>query len=170
MKKMKMAGLGLAVVCAFICLTSETVAIAGTNFSGQWVLNTGKSELGQFGGRGSATKMTVTADAAGMSVEKTTDGQNGETKTTDKLTFDGKETSNTFFGTNTKQSTTKWSDDGKTLNVTWKASIDNNGQKFDLTGSEAWSLSADGATLTIVANTSFNGNASATKLVYDKAK
>jgi len=168
-KKMKTAGLGLAVVCAFICLTSEKLNMAA-NFSGQWTLNTTKSELGQYGARMAATKMTVVADANGMSVEKTTNGQNGETKVTDKITFDGKENSNAFFGTNTRQSTSKWSDDGKTQTTTWKASMENNGQKFDLSGSETWSLSADGATLTLTNSTSFGGQANTTKQVYDKAK
>jgi len=170
-KKMKTAGLGLAVVCAFISLSSARLVNAGTNFSGQWVLNTSKSDLGQFGARMSAPKMSVTADANGMTVEKTINGQNGEAKTTDKLTFDGKESSNPFFGTSTKVSTTKWSDDGKTLNVTWKASIDYNGTTTTLSGTEAWTLSADGAILTIASTSVFGANpAVATKLVYDKAK
>jgi len=165
-----MAGLSLAVICTFICLTSETAVNAGVDFSGQWVLNTTKSELGQNGGRMAATKMKVTADANGMSVDKTRAGQNGETTTTDKLTFDGKENSNVFFGTNTRQSTSKWSDDGKTLTTTWKASMEFNGTKTELSGSEVWTLSADGATLTIAATTNFGGNANTTKQVYDKAK
>ncbi len=168
-KKFKYAGLSL-LVFAFICLTGETLISAATDFSGQWTLNTSKSDLGQFGGRMAATKMKVTADAAGMSVEKTINGQNGETNTTDKLTFDGRETESPFFGNIPKRSTAKWADDGKSLNITWNAAFERDGNKTEVKGVDTWSLSTDGATLTISSSTAFGDNLISTKMVYDKAK
>jgi len=168
-KKLKLAGISLVSVMTFLCFSNAAYKIANPDFSGQWTLNEGKSNLGQYGGRMSARKMKVTMDANGISADKTVNGQNGETTTTDKLTFDGKETSSAFFGTSTKKSTAKWSDDGQALNVTWVAALDRNGEKTEIKGSDSWKL-ADANTLTIESTSTSSFGTMTTKLVYDKAK
>ncbi len=169
LKKINLAGLTL--ISAFVLLLTSTAAIAPANpdFSGNWVLNESKSDLGQFGAR-MARKLTITADANGLTSDRTINGQNGEMKMTDKLAFDGKETESTFFGENKKKSTAKWSADGQSLAVNWVAAFENNGDKMEIKGAETWKLSDGGATLTIESTSTSSYGTFTTKCVYDKAK
>jgi len=150
-------------------LTSARTVPANADFSGSWTLNESKSELGQYGGRMSARKMTITMDANGLSAEKTVAGQDGETKRTDKLTFDGKVTESPFFGTNVRKSTAKWSADGQALAVNWSAVFDGNGQQIEIKGDDTWKL-GEGGTLIIESTSTSSFGTIKTKLVYDKAK
>ncbi len=168
--KLKFTGFAILSLFSFLLLTSARTVPANADFSGSWVLNESKSELGQFGGRGAARKMTVVADANGLSAEKTINGQNGETKRTDKLTFDGKVTESPFFGTNVRKSTAKWSADGQSLLVNWSAVFDANGQQMEIKGDDNWKLADAGATLIIESASTSSYGTIKTKLVYDKAK
>src|SRR6201999_1420541 len=108
LKKINLAGLSLLSAFILLLMSSAAIAPANPDFSGNWVLNESKSDLGQYGGRMAARKLTITADANGLSSDKTQNGPNGEMKVTDKLSFDGKETESVFFGENKKKSTAKW--------------------------------------------------------------
>src|SRR3712207_5925343 len=82
---------------AFVTVsTSSYVYDQKANFSGDWKLNEQKSELGQFGGRVAAKKLKVDGQTEALSVQRFSVGQDGnEITTSEKLTYDGKETENT---------------------------------------------------------------------------
>jgi hypothetical protein len=66
----------LLVVSAFVCAFTQPAAV--TNFSGTWALNEGKSELGQGGGRGVASKIVAEQKADAISLTKTSKNFQGE--------------------------------------------------------------------------------------------
>jgi hypothetical protein len=165
--KLKLTGFTVLSLFAFLFLTSAKVVPANADFSGGWTLNESKSELGQYGGRMAARKMTIVADANGLSAEKMVPSQDGETKRTDKLTFDGKVTESPFFGTNVRKSTAKWSADGQSLAVNWSAVFDGNGQQMEIKGDDTWKLGDGGAALIIESTSTSSFGTIKTKLVYD---
>ena len=61
-----------------------------TNFTGNWTLNEGKSELGQFGARGAASKIVVDQKTNDITVSRASTGFQGEAlNSTETLTADG---------------------------------------------------------------------------------
>ena len=158
-----------AAVIVTLC-TSATI-VTSVDFSGEWKLNEQKSELGQFGGRGAAKAIKVTSsDAKGIAIERTSTNQNGEAVVRkETLTFDGKESESTGgFGNSTRKATAKWSDDGNALTVNYILNLDFNGQAFEVKGTETWTLSSDGKTLTVQTNAASPQGDLASKAVYDK--
>jgi hypothetical protein len=68
------------------------------------------------------------------------------------------------------KSIVSWSADQKTLTINTTTVMDRDGEKMEMKSAEAWSLSADGSTLSLEVNRSSpNGDVKQT-LVYDKAK
>jgi hypothetical protein len=157
------------ILCATLFTLAAPAAFAGTNpdFSGEWKLNEGKSVLPQFGRAAKTLKVEGSVEA--IAIQRISTNQQGEDVTTsEKLTTDEKETESTVFGTNKKKSKTKWSDDGKKLNVKSVIAFERNGQTMEIKTTEVWSLSDDGKTLTIESTTESTRGTSTTKLVYDK--
>src|SRR5471030_388324 len=69
------------------------------DFSGTWKLNDAKSEKGEFGGRGMATKLVVDQKSDAITLSKTAPSfQGGEATTSETLMFSGKESEITVFG------------------------------------------------------------------------
>ena len=162
----------LLAAAAVIVFSSATVLNAPPNLSGEWKLNEGKSELGQFG-RGAAKKIKVESqDAQGISFERTTTNQNGEDVVRkEKLTFDGKETETTAtggFGNSKTKATAKISDDAMNVNST--VSFERDGQAVEIKRKETWKLSDGGQVLTIEVSSSSSFGDNTMKLVYDKVK
>ncbi len=158
----------LLILGAFLC-SFMPLPKAQTDFSGTWKLNDSKSELGQFGGRGVASKIVIDQKADAIGLTKTAasfDG--GENTTTETLAFNGKESEITVFGAAKKKSTLKWDADGKTMTVSYSISIERDGQSFDIKGTETWSLDADGKTLTVKTAMSTPQGDIETKAVYNK--
>lgn len=138
------------------------------NFSGSWKLNEGKSELGQFANFAPRTiKVTQTADS--ITISKTAPSMNGdELTTTETLSYDGKDTKSTVYGTSTRTASAKWSDDGQTLTITFLLNLDFNGQTTEVKGTEVWTLADGGKTLVSQNNSSSSyGNIQA-KGIYEK--
>ncbi|MDB5209876.1 MAG: hypothetical protein JWQ30_703 [Sediminibacterium sp.] len=158
--------LSLLVVSAL--LFSFTKPVYQTNFSGTWALNEGKSELGQFGGRGAASKIVVDQKADVVTTTRTITGFDGTTSDVTENLSEGKESETTMFGTAKKKSVLKWAADGNTFTIASNTSIDRNGQSFEFKGSETWSLAADGKTLTLQNTFSSPNGDIITKAVYDK--
>lgn len=147
-------------------LSSFTTAYQ-PDFSGTWKLNEGKSDLGPFGGRGIPPKIVAEQKADAITLTKTTSMQGQETTMAEILLFSGKESE--FSNENMKKkSVLKWSADGSAMVVTYDLSVSFNGQSFDLKGTENWTLSADGKTLTVNTTLSTAQGDIATKAVYDK--
>jgi hypothetical protein len=113
---------------AFATICSAHTARQGANFSGDWTLNTTKSELGEMAGR-VPTKLKVTQSADAITTERTSSFNGEERKTTEKITLDGKESENVVFGTSKKKSIAKWADNGQTLNLNSKRRTNNGDQR-----------------------------------------
>ena len=91
----------LLAAAAVVVLSSATV-LAPPNFTGEWKLNEGKSELGQFARAAKKIKVE-SVDAQGISFERTSTNQDGaEVVRKEKLTFDGKEVESTGGFANSK--------------------------------------------------------------------
>ncbi len=141
----------LAAVAAFMLVALAASAAAKPNFSGTWALDATKSECGQRGCN--AETMTVKQDGDKLTVErKTTGPQGGENTSTDTYTADGKEgdfTMNMMRNEVKGKRTSKWSADGKALEVHDKASLDTPNGAMTIDSTSTWTLSDDGKTLTI---------------------
>lgn len=139
------------------------------NFSGEWSLNENKSELGEFGGRFAARKIKVEQKEGSISISKTAPSFNGdEQTTTETFTFDGKETESTVFGGAKKKSVLKWAADEQSFTVTYSIAFERDGQTFDIKGSDVWSLSDGGKTLSSVITSSSPQGEMVMKGIYEK--
>src|ERR1700683_2984928 len=125
----------LAIACGLL------QAQAKPNFSGNWKLNTAKSDFGAMPAPDSRTDI-ITHEDPDLKDSYTQSGQMGELTAVMKYSTDGKETTNSVRG-NQSKTTAKW--DGDELAIAGKTQF--NGA--DVTLSDRWSLSADGKTLTI---------------------
>lgn len=137
------------------------------NFSGDWKLNEGKSELGDFAAR-AIRAIKVDQKETDITITTTRPGFNGgdDVTTTLTMTYDGKETESTGFGGSKRKTTVKWSDDGQTLTVNSVIQFERDGQTSEFKSTETWTLK-DGA-LSIVTNSTSPRGESTTKAVYDK--
>jgi hypothetical protein len=158
----------------FVCLLATAFLFSFTkvadkaNFSGSWKLNEGKSELGDFG-RFTAKKIKVEQKDDAIAISKTAASRNGEDVTTSEtLTFDGKTSETTVFGSSKKKSTAKWSDDGKTLTISYNIAFERNGETVEIAGTETWTLADEGKTLSLQTVTTSQQGERKTKGIYDK--
>ena len=158
----------LAIVIASIIFLSFTAMPDRANFSGEWKLDEGKSDLQQFANFAPRIiKVTQTADS--VTISKTAPGFNGENATTSEtLSYDGKQTKTTVFGTSTRTASAKWSDDGQTLTIPYVLMLDFNGQATEIKGTEVLTLADGGATLVSQNNSSSSFGEMQAKGVYKK--
>lgn len=162
----------LIIAAAFVCLCASATILA-VNFSGDWKLNETKSDLGQNNGRGAARALKVlSSDATGISIERTSTNQNGESVVRKEvLTFDGKEAESTGgFGNSKRKATAKWSDDGQSMIINATTTFERDGETREIKQKETWKLADGGQTLTIESNSSSSFGENTMKLVYEKAK
>lgn len=164
----------LALLAVPALLLAFTTRPDKANFAGSWTLNESKSELGEFGGRFSAKKIKVDQTANDITIAKTTPSFNGgeDVTRTEALNFDGKatETTNTGgFGTSKRKSTLKWAGDEKSFVISYSLSFEGQDGPTEIKGTETWTLSADGKTLTSVTNTNSPQGEFTVKAVYDKS-
>jgi len=168
MKKLFYGKTLLSLLIPAVILLSFTTVADHANFSGDWKLNEGKSELGDFGARVARSLKAEQKDNA-ITITRTTPGFNGGDPVTTSLTltFDGKVTESEGFGGSKRKSTASWSDDGKTLTVSTTTTFERDGQTSEFKGTEAWSMTADGALSVVTHSTSPRGE-STTKAIYNK--
>ena len=158
----------ISLLIAPALLLAFTSKMDRTNLSGQWKLNESKSDLGPM--QSFATRaIKIDQKDDGITISQTSPSFNGEDRTlTETWSYDGKETETTLFGSSKKKSTAKWSDDGKSLIISYVLNLDFGGQAMEIKGTENWSISDDGKTLTIQNNSSSSQGDLSTKAVYDK--
>ena len=166
MKRRLLQILSLAVILALFMPAMTNAQTGKTNFAGNWVRNTEKSDQPQGGGGGGGFcggPMKVTQEANLITVETTRTGQDGQTTTTTmKYTLDGKESINTSARGDSKSVVT-WSADGKSLNITTTRSMNGN----DFTTKAVWTM--DGANLVVTTSMpTQDGTTRTIKAVYDK--
>jgi hypothetical protein len=159
----------LSLLVPAVIFSSFTPKPDRASFSGDWKLNEGKSELGEFGGRFTPRSIKVDQKQDNITIAKTRPGFNGgdPVTTTMTMTYDGKETETTGFGNSKIKSTAKWSDDGQTLNINSVTTFERDGQTSEFKGSETWTLTKDGG-LSIVTVSSSPRGENTIKAVYDK--
>ena len=153
----------LPFLIAPVLLLSFTSMPAKINLSGEWKLNESKSDFGEFGSRFASKSITVEQKDDAITISKTGANDNVSTET---LTFDGKESESTVFGTAKKKSTAKWTDDGQSLIIKYSIAMERNGQTMEFTGTETWSLK-DGSLSLQTVSSSPRGEMT-TKAIYDK--
>lgn len=159
-----------ALLVAPAILLSFAFIPARTDFSGQWKLNESKSEFGDFGARLAAKSIKVEQKDDAITIAKTSTNRQGEDVTrSETLTFDGKEVESTGgFGNSKRKSTAKWSDDGKTLVINYTLTFERNGETNEIKGTETWTVSDDGKTLSLKTDSSSPQGEFSTTAVYDK--
>lgn len=164
----------VAIFMVIILLLSVAVVTAQeskVDFSGTWVLNAEKSDLGgrRGGSRGfrGYSKMVVEQQDNKFIVEtfrKNMEGEQVSNKNT--YTLDGKKNKNdTNFGT--MVSTANWAKDGKTLTIKSTRTISRGDREFTMESTEKWSLDND--TLVIETTRSTPRGERKSKAVYEKA-
>lgn len=151
-----------------IIFFSFTTIADRPNFSGEWLLNETKSELGEMGGR-AARSFKVEQKENAITITRTTPGFGGgdPVTTTMTLTYDGKVTESEGFGGSIRKSTSKWSDDGQTLTVSSNMTFERDGQSMEIKGTETWTMTKDGLLSVVTFSSSPRGEFT-TKAVYDK--
>lgn len=156
------------VVITFICMAAAAVAII--NFSGEWALNEQKSNLGEGNmGRMVAKKLKITQENATITISRTGTSRDGqETTWEEKLSFDGKEVESTAYGDAKRKSSSKWSDDGKSMTINATTLLERDGNQIEIKAVEIWKLSEDGKTITVDATSTSPRGTTTRSLVYDK--
>jgi len=133
---------------------------AKPNFSGEWKLNSSKSDFGQFPGP-SAMSRKITHQDPSLKVATKMSGPNGDFEFESSYTTDGKECTNQF-GPNPMKSTLKW--DADTLIFNTKGQFGDN----EVTIQDKWDVSEDGKTLTVRRRFSSSQGEAEQKLVFEK--
>jgi len=170
-------------VAALLLLSAcaEKVQVGTTDFSGEWVLNAEKSEMGggrdgQRGGergdrRGGgmlASKMIVEQQDNKLVVETFRKNREGEDVSM-KLTYNlnGKKSNNDlFFGS--QESVASWSKDGKMLIIESTMNMSRGDRDFTMESTEKWSLENDTLTIETTRFTPMGERTS--KAVFEKLK
>jgi hypothetical protein len=154
----------IIMLCSPLIVNAASAA-KKVDFSGKWVLNETKSNLGE-GNFFSAVKMTVTQDGNTITIERTRTGRDGQERTSSEtLTLDGKENVAESDNRNTT-TVASWSEDGTTLTIKSKTEFSRQGETFVMNRTETWTL--DGKTLNIQSDSSSSRGDRSAKLVYDK--
>src|SRR5689334_16165050 len=130
------------VAYVLLALVGSVVADGKPNFSGEWKLDAGRSNLGPLPSSYSLTRKVTHADPR-LVVLDSQQGGVGEPSTTQEFTTDGKVSINSFMN-NPVESTAVW--DGNSLVIAMKATV----QGFAFHRTDRWKLSSDGKTLTSV--------------------
>lgn len=149
--------------------TSATIIHYNADFKGEWAFNEQKSKLAEGRFRMNAQKIKVTQEGDAISIERTSNGPNGDPFTsTDKLTFDGKTVEGTGFGNSKKKSTASWSQDGNQMTINSTTLFERDGNTMEIKTVEVWKLIDDGKSLSIDSKTTSQRGESANTFVYDK--
>jgi hypothetical protein len=151
-----------------LLISSMSFGQSTANFSGTWVYNESKSNLGEGSFRMISQTLVIVQDATTFSLERNFVGQDGtERKTSEKYTLDGKETVNPVFNT-TKKSVATWSSDRKSLTVSSTMVFDMNGEKNEIKTVEVYAFSEGDKALTINSQSTSSMGERKAVLVYDK--
>lgn len=164
----------IAIIAVFITISfSASAQTSKADFSGNWVFNAGKSDMGQQGQGGSGNRgfgggdIAVTQEPNLLTVTRTRTTSDGESvTTTNKYTLDGKESINTSQRGDSK-SVAAWSADGKSLTINTTRTFERDGQSMEMKSKEVWSLTSPASLSVITIMTTPNGERTISA-VYDK--
>jgi hypothetical protein len=156
-------------ILMLLMVSSLSAQTGSVNFSGSWAFNEAKSSPAEGGFRMGAGTYVITHDGNNLTVERTMARPGGEeVKTTSKYTLDGKECSNTIFGTTIQKSTVQWSGDGKSLTFSNTMNFEREGTTTEFKSTQTWKI--NDADKTLIMESVFNGQNGEVKTsnVYDK--
>lgn len=151
----------------FLLLMLLSVAVVAADFSGTWVLNREKSELGDGpGGRMAAKKMVVEQKENSLKIESTREGRDGSDRTRiQEMTLDGKENKETTeFG----ESATTAQIVEDVLTIASTRTFERDGQTNSMQVEQKWSLQEEGKQLVVNMKSNSPWGESELKLIYDK--
>ncbi len=159
--------LSLSMICALLAIPSNSFAGDKVDFTGEWVLNEDKSDLGE-GRAFAAFKIAVKQEGNTITIERTRTGRDGEERTnSETLTLDGKE--NIDEGERgSSTSVLSWSEDGNSLTIKSKREFNRQGETFEMNSTQVWTLAEDGKVLKIQSDISSSRGERSSTLVYDK--
>ncbi|MBN1480289.1 hypothetical protein EH223_20075 [candidate division KSB1 bacterium] len=151
----------------FLLILLISVAVVAADFSGTWVLNREKSELGDGpGGRMAAKKMVVEQKENSLKIESTREGRDGGDRTrTQEMTLDGKE----------NKETTEWGESVSTaqivedvLTIESTRTFERDGQTNSMEFKQTWTLEEEGKQLVVNMKSNSPWGENELKMVYDK--
>ena len=168
----------LLLATAFFTLASMVADRA--NFSGEWKLNMSQSGLGQFGVgnkfcldwladqmRPKTMKIAVHTDFLIIDAACMSPGGTLVTRQ-EKLTFDGKESEVTLFGSTKKRSKITWSPGDQTMTVNSVIHLDIGPKVEEVTVTEIWKLIHAGKSIYLQSSSSSIFGENTMTLVYDR--
>ena len=157
----------VSALCTLLLIPAASFAGEKTDFTGEWALNEDKSDLGE-GGAFAAFKIAVKQEGNTITIERTRTGRDGEERTnSETLTLDGKENINESER-GSSSSVLKLSDDGTALTIKTKREFNRQGETFEMTSTEIWTLAKNGKTLNIQSAISSSRGQRSLSLVYEK--
>jgi hypothetical protein len=156
-------------IIMLLVASSLRAQTGSVNFSGTWAFNESKSTPAEGGFRMGANLYVITQDGNNLTVESTRAGRDGqEMKTTAKYTLDGKECSNTVFGTNVQKSVVTWSADGKSLTFSNTMSFERDGTTTEFKSTQTWKINEADKTFVLESVMNTPNGEMKTSNVYDK--
>ncbi|HVY73184.1 MAG TPA: glycosyl hydrolase [Puia sp.] len=151
-------------------LPALTAAHRINDFSGHWVFDEEKSELGNTGSGNLAAKLDLQATEDALDVKRTLVSEFAESRTTEeKLMLNGEEQSfKPEFGNAPRMVKARRSEKGDSLYIDTRVNFTNNSRTVEWTTHETWALKNNGRVLVISqASNAFFGKRSVVA-VYDK--
>lgn len=138
------------------------------DFSGEWLLNEEKSTFDNFGAGNLPYKLMIKQFGNELSIQRSTIVEWGDDRVADeKQTLDGSESKSEVMNS-PRITTATFGDNGTTLRIVSKTTLNRGGQTYDMTASEVWSLQKRGQVLSIVQTlTTFRGERTIT-MIFDK--
>ncbi len=119
------------------------------DFSGEWVLNEDKSNLGNAGAGNLPARLMIGQDSEGLDIKKTFIEEWEDNRVTDeKIAFNGAESSSAYYGA-PRISTAGLSAAKDTLTINSKVTFNRGGQASTLVTIETWNLQGHGNELSI---------------------
>lgn len=140
-----------------------------SDFSGKWLFNEEKSEVGSSGTGNLSYRMKVTQDEDLLFLKKYSIVEWDDDRiTTEEVRLDGQEMKSVFWNS-PRISKVSWIEESGNMLITSKITFTRGEQSTEMKSSEEWSLTGDGKQLRIhQKSTGFGGNEMITNLVYEK--
>ena len=158
--------ISLIVATLFIALTSASLSQAPkSNFSGSWILNVEKSEFGNTPQNAAVKQFSIDQKVDSIYIDRITINANNEQeKSSEVLSFDGKECVKSFPNGRIKKSSVTWSPDGNVMTTVSSYSAPDDREKIDYVLTQTWEFANNNKELLV----NLQSPAYTIKLIYDK--
>ena len=139
------------------------------NYSGNWIFNEEKSDVGKNGTGNIPREIVIDQDGDLLHVKKQVDTEWGDEQTTNEdIPLDGSETKSEFFNS-PRISKASWDGDSKSVKINSVVKFSRGGQTTERKSSEDWKLLDDNKVLKIVqTSTGFRGGENTVSLIFEK--